>query len=173
LWLLRGGEARIALHRRILMSLRGVIVSKYEEISPSLTPKNCLHSVVLHRTPCLASMVRRLGRKPKESGLNSASSMGSNPMRRASWTIRSRTAGIPTGRYRPCDFSMYTRRPGDGSNVSDLSSCASWWRFPSRCSSKSALVKPSQPAVMLPAWWARCSGASRSHSRSWSRWYRS
>ena len=42
------------------------MVSKYEEISPSMTQKNFFRSVVLHWIYRMASMVRRFGRNPKE-----------------------------------------------------------------------------------------------------------
>src|SRR5882724_490680 len=71
-----------------------------------MTQKYFLCSWVLHVMHLIASMVRRVGRNPKEYGLKSASKMGSRTIRRASCTIRSLMEGIPRGRVLPLGVGM-------------------------------------------------------------------
>jgi hypothetical protein len=63
---------------------------------------------------CRASCVERLGRNPNEHANMSASKIGSITVFTAACTMRSRTAGIDSGRCssgRP-GFGMKTRRAG-------------------------------------------------------------
>ena len=55
------------------MSFSWFIVSKYDEISPSIIQKYFLRSWVLQVMHLIASIVQRVGRKPKEYWLKSAS----------------------------------------------------------------------------------------------------
>lgn len=58
----------------------------------------------------MAIVALRLGRKPYEVDLKSASKTGSSTSFAAICTTRSRTVGIPSGRFLPSDFVMYCRR---------------------------------------------------------------
>lgn len=64
---------------------------------------------------CKASCAERLGRNPKLHGSMPASKTGSSTIFTAACTIRSRTAGIDSGRSSlPPGFGMNTRRVGNG-----------------------------------------------------------
>src|SRR3990172_4616668 len=60
-------------------------------------------------TAATACPAFRLGRNPKEPSRKLASNTGSMTSLAACWTTRSRTVGIPSGRFRPSGFGMYTR----------------------------------------------------------------
>jgi hypothetical protein len=76
--------ASLTRRRSSLTSLRWLIVSKYAEMSPSIAQKNRWASVALQVRYRIASMVRRLGRNPKDCWTKSASKMGSKASRSAS-----------------------------------------------------------------------------------------
>ena len=61
-----------------------------------------------------ASVALRLGRNPKLHGRKSASKIGSRTSFAACCATRSRTVGIPNGRFRPSGLGISTRRTGDG-----------------------------------------------------------
>src|SRR5215472_14878697 len=72
-------------------------------------PRNSTLSTA--RTACAAL---RLGRNPYDWFWKFASKTGSITIRHACWTTRSRTVGIPRGRWRPSGLGMYTRSTGWG-----------------------------------------------------------
>src|SRR5438128_2340646 len=76
--------------------------------------------------------------------------MGSRIMRRASCTILSRIPGIPSGRFFPFGFGMYTLLTGCGSKVLAVSCSRSTSRLPSRFPLKILMVSLSIPAVSRP-----------------------
>ena len=76
----------------------------------------------------IASCARRLGRKPYEDGLKSASKIGSSTSFRLAWTTRSATVGIPRRRSFPFAFGIITCRTSTGRNSPDFSEFRIWLR---------------------------------------------
>jgi hypothetical protein len=89
------------------------IASKHEATSVSTTQRR--PPQVSSIKTCKASCAERRGRNPNEHSSKSASKIGSIAVFNAACTIRSRTAGIESGR---CSdepgFGMKTRRAGNG-----------------------------------------------------------
>ena len=73
----------------------------------------CFEDVValpVLRSTSSACVALRRGRNPYEQSLKSASKIGSRISFVAICTTRSRTVGMPNGRFRPSAFGMYRRR---------------------------------------------------------------
>ena len=101
------------------------IASKQLAMSDSATHRLPLHASSMRTWS--ASCAERLGRNPNEHSSMSASKIGSMTIFVAACTIRSRTAGIESGR-RSCGlpgFGMNTRRAGSGRQRPSFRSAAS------------------------------------------------
>src|SRR5215472_4981871 len=122
------------------------------------------------RTACAAL---RLGRNPYDWFWKFASKTGSITIRHACWTIRSRTVGIPRGRWRPSGLGMYTRSTGWGWYLPAFRSAASTSRNSATpCRSTSSRLTPSTPALpplVFTSCQARHSTSGRS-MRSYRAW---
>jgi hypothetical protein len=97
-----------------------------------------------------ASVALRLGRKPYELGRKSASKIGSSTSFAAICTTRSRTVGIPSGRFFPSAFGMYRRSTATGRYLPARSTSRSSSRkLSTPYSSRDAIVWASTPAAPL------------------------
>ena len=97
-----------------------------------------------------AIVALRFGRKPYEHGRKSASKTGSSTSFAAICATRSRTVGMPSGRFFPSAFGMYRRRTTLGRYVPARSSAPSSSRKRSTpCCSTSRIVWLSTPAAPL------------------------
>ena len=88
------------------------MLSKYFRMSISTTYRWPRPPV--RRIASSASVALRFGRNPYEHSLKSASKIGSITSFAAACTTRSRTVGIPSGRFVPSGFGMYCRLTGRG-----------------------------------------------------------
>ena len=104
----------------------------------------------IRRIASSASVALLLGRKPYEHSLKSASKIGSMTSLAAACTTRSRTVGIPNGRFVPSGFGMYWRLTGCGQYRPVRRRCCTSWRNSSTpsCSIIDS-VSPSTPAAPL------------------------
>src|SRR5215213_1250853 len=100
------------------------IASKQLAMSVSTTQRRPFQDS--SRSTCRASCADRLGRNPKEQSSMSASKIGSSTILTAACTMRSRTAGIDSGRCSAVPgFGMNTRRAGSGRYRRSLNSVTS------------------------------------------------
>ena len=126
------------------------MVSKHASMSASSTHRYPL--VPKRWISATASCARRLGRNPYETGMKSASKIGSSTSFSAAWTTRSAIVGIPSLRTFPDGLGIMRSRTGSGVNVPAFN----WARRSSRnpgtpmISSTSATVRPSTPGVWAP-----------------------
>src|ERR1700731_4597394 len=99
-----------------------------------------------------AAVALRRGRNPYEHGKKSASKIGSSTSFAAIWTTRSRTVGMPNGRFLPSAFGMYRRSttPGRYLCVRSTAPSSSKKRSTPYCSTP-AIVSASTPAAPLLA----------------------
>jgi hypothetical protein len=82
-------------------------------------------SAVAHPQDVEHIVALRFGRKPYETGRKSASNTGASTSFAAISATRSRTVGIPSGRFLPSAFGMYRRRTNLGRYSPVRSSLAS------------------------------------------------
>ena len=135
------------------------IASKHEAMSVRATHRRPCQASSM--STCRASCAERLGRKPKLSVTKSASKIGSMTIFAAACTMRSRTAGIESGRCSELPgFGIHTRRAGSGRHCSPLTSAdSSSSSRETPYASASAMVVRSMPGAPLLA-------RTRSHARS-------
>ena len=138
------------------------ILSPSPRTSASTLPRT---PSVMHRSrrACRASWGRRPCRKPYEPSSQSGSSIASNRLATALWTLVASHGGCPIGRWRPSSFSTQTRSTGAAWERPLRRRSGRPRRVSARCAAYPWAVTPSIPAALAFLVWRY---ASRRQSSS-------